>query len=150
LLCQNIFFDDPFESNLTAGLSSLADATVPLIVLVLGANMYSSWKSRSENHVPKRVLWGITGFRLVVAPLVSLAMFYALFQVGMFPSDDPLFAFIMLLEGAMPSAMNLILIHQMLDRGQEQVAFYCGIFCFSFGQSLEASCLFNMCAQFLL
>jgi len=69
---------------------------------------------RSPN-LPARAVAGVSFQRLVVSPLLAVALmagFAALLPPGSL-HDDPLCRFVMLVEGATPSAMNLVLICMM-------------------------------------
>lgn len=51
-------------------------------------------------------------------PLLALAMVEAGKKLGILPTNDPLFIFILLLQGCMPSAQNSVLILQLEKRPQ--------------------------------
>ena len=70
-----------------------------------------------QDPVEKRVL-GTVGFvRLVLMPMASMAIVGALAALGALP-DDPICRLVLLVEGSMPTAQNLVLLMNLNENTQ--------------------------------
>ena len=87
----------------TNALTITGEATVPAVMIGLGATLYNGPNSAS---VGRRLLGGILVLRLVCMPLVGFAVIHAFDRFGWLPAD-PTFRAVMMLEFATPPAINL-------------------------------------------
>jgi len=110
-------------------IGSLANICVPISLLLLGSNLYSTVKTQwararlqSQSSSPKqsilplskRVLFGAVFTRLVVLPVLFFCLTWIISKLGILPAD-PLVTIILVLESCMPSAINLIILAQLQD-----------------------------------
>ena len=91
-----------------AAASMFGDATAPCALLLLGANLASS---EDREKIPAVFLFHFSFAKYVVAPLLS-ALFFMLITKAVSLEVTPVTALIILLEGAMPPGLNLIIICQ--------------------------------------
>lgn len=82
----------------------VGQALIPSMMLVLGGNL-SKGPGKSEMGWQTVVAVAVT--RLVVLPCVGIAVVLGADRAGMLPADDPLFRFVLLLQFAMPTAINV-------------------------------------------
>jgi predicted permease len=117
---QHIFFHEGFIKNsVTSAISSSAGVAVPLILVVLGANLARNTQSSEEEMDPEEKE---IGTRLLVASLISrmllptliMAPILALFAkyVPVSILDDPIFVVVCFLLTGAPSALQLAQICQ--------------------------------------
>jgi predicted permease len=119
-------------------IGSLANICVPVSLLMLGSNLFTTVKgqimrarlqrenngangdsssgSATQSVLPlsKRVLFGAVFGRLAVLPAVCFAFTWLVHKTGILPAD-PLVSVILAVEGCMPSAINLIILAQLQD-----------------------------------
>jgi predicted permease len=111
-------------------IGGLANVCVPVSLLLLGSNLYSTVKTQwarsrlqrdsgpTQNQsilpLPKRVLFGAVFARLVLLPAIFFCITGLFSKVGVLPAD-PLITVILIIEGCMPSAINLIILAQLQD-----------------------------------
>ncbi|GAQ87815.1 putative auxin efflux carrier family protein [Klebsormidium nitens] len=102
---QDVFFGaNAWLKLLTDVISTLAGAMIPCMMLVLGGNL-AEGPTASEMQVPTMV--GIGCVRLVFLPLLGIAVVKCADLLALLPPADPLFRFVLLLQFAMPTAINL-------------------------------------------
>lgn len=121
--------------------NTLAVVCIPVALMLLGSNLYSTVKGqvmrfrmRNEPHstddsddplhsapgsasilpLPKRVLISVVLARLVVLPIICFFISWVVLKIGILPAD-PLIAMVLVIEGCMPSAINLVILAQMQD-----------------------------------
>lgn len=111
-------------------IGSLANVCVPISLLLLGSNLFSTVKTQlarsrlqreeggQENAsilpLKKRVLFGAVFARLALLPIMFFCLTGLFYKVGVLPAD-PLITIILSIEGCMPSAINLIILAQLQD-----------------------------------
>ncbi|EGZ76596.1 auxin efflux carrier [Neurospora tetrasperma FGSC 2509] len=117
---QELFFkDDTFvKTSITSAINSSAGVAVPLILVVLGANLARNTQKRDEVDVEEKEI----GTKLLVASLLSrmllptliMAPILALFAkyVPVSILDDPIFVIVCFLLTGAPSALQLAQICQ--------------------------------------
>ena len=95
----------------------LGKATMPFALIILGGNLANSYgKTRIKFTTGLLVAIG----KYLIAPCVSIIILYLLKKFGC--ELTPMMSFIILLEGFMPPAMNLIVISQFADSNKETMA----------------------------
>ena len=88
----------PLPAGVWRGVTLLADAAIPLILLVLGVQIY-----RSGLRLPTPLNWGAALFKLLVGPLVA-------FAAGRLVGARDLDLAVLTLLGAMPPAVNVLVL----------------------------------------
>ncbi|CAI8588452.1 unnamed protein product [Vicia faba] len=94
----------------------LGNGTIPCITLLLGGNLTQGLKSSS---VKPSTLISIIVTRLFVLPLIGLFIVKAAANFGVLPVD-PLFQYTLVMQYAMPPAMNISTMAQLFDVGNEE------------------------------
>ncbi|KAJ4829953.1 Protein PIN-LIKES 1 [Turnera subulata] len=92
------------------------DATIPTVTLIVGANLLRGLKG---SDIQVSVIVGVIIVRYAVLPLFGIAIVKAAIHFGLAHSD-PLYHFILLLQFALPPAMNIGTITQLFDAGQSE------------------------------
>ncbi|WCJ44774.1 Auxin efflux carrier family protein [Euphorbia peplus] len=116
----------PFIRNLMIGdgplhviqdtTSLLGDAAIPTLTLILGANLL---KGLQGSGMHKSMLLGIVLTRYIALPLIGIVIVKTALRLGFIP-DDPLYQFILLLQFAVPPAMNIGVITQLFGAGETE------------------------------
>uniref|UniRef100_A0A803MHR5 Uncharacterized protein n=1 Tax=Chenopodium quinoa TaxID=63459 RepID=A0A803MHR5_CHEQI len=83
----------------------IGEAAIPARTIILGANLLKGLKGTS---IQLRVILGIVVTRYVILPLLGIFIVKGALLVGLVPSEDKLFVFILLIQYAMPPAMNIV------------------------------------------
>jgi predicted permease len=97
----------------------ISQATVPCALLIIGGNLA---------HGPRPVLltWPTVACagvgRFVIMPLVALAGIMAFRALGVLPVEDKVLYFVLLLQGFVPPAMNLMVMYEVLGRCKKDMA----------------------------
>ncbi|WJX55945.1 hypothetical protein P8452_41657 [Trifolium repens] len=114
---RNLIIGDnaPF-SVIQDTLELLGNGTIPCITLLLGGNLTQGLKSSS---VKPLTLISIIVARLFVLPLIGLFIVKAAASFGFLPVD-PLFQYTLVMQYAMPPAMNISTMAQLFDVGNEE------------------------------
>ena len=110
----------PAEAPLRVVLATadlIGDGVIPCSLLVLGANLAET--PQGQAPLPIRVHLGVTWGRLVLMPLLGCIYVLAVVRLGVVPKDDPMLLLVLMLEAAVPSATNLIVMCQVHERGDE-------------------------------
>ncbi|CAI8617334.1 unnamed protein product [Vicia faba] len=94
----------------------LGNGTIPCITLLLGGNLTQGLKSSS---VKPSTLISIIITRLFVLPVIGLFIVKAAANLGVLPVD-PLFQYTLVMQYAMPPAMNISTMAQLFDVGNEE------------------------------
>ncbi|KAH9305691.1 hypothetical protein KI387_010095, partial [Taxus chinensis] len=81
----------------------LGDGTIPSITLILGGNLT---KGLHSTTVKPSIIIGIILVRYLMLPLVGICIVKSATNLGFVPAD-PLYKFILLIQFALPPAMNL-------------------------------------------
>ncbi|XP_057861984.2 protein PIN-LIKES 7 [Cryptomeria japonica] len=94
----------------------LGDGTIPSITLLLGGNLTKGLQSAT---VKPSIIIGIILVRFLMLPLVGLGVVKAAIYFGAVPAD-PLYRFILLIQFALPPAMNLGTMTQLFGVGESE------------------------------
>ncbi|QCD91218.1 protein PIN-LIKES 7-like [Vigna unguiculata] len=97
-------------------LQLLGNGTIPCITLLLGGNLTQGLKSSTIK--PLTLISIIIG-RLFLLPLIGLFIVKAAANFGLLPVD-PLFQYVLVMQYAMPPAMNISTMAQLFDVGTEE------------------------------
>ncbi|CAJ1930692.1 unnamed protein product [Sphenostylis stenocarpa] len=97
-------------------LQLLGNGTIPCITLLLGGNLTQGLKSSSVK--PLTLISIIIG-RLFLLPLIGLIIVRLAANFGLLPVD-PLFQYVLVMQYAMPPAMNISTMAQLFDVGNEE------------------------------
>lgn len=95
----------------------LGDAAIPALTLIIGANLLKGIKA---SGIELRIVMSIVAVRFIVLPVVGIFIVKGVVDLGLVPSDDKLFVFILLLQYSMPPAMNIGTITQLFGSGQSE------------------------------
>lgn len=102
----------PIHQSIMDGLSLVADASIPVVMLVLGMQLASM--SRRRVNYP---VMGVTSvIRIVASPLIAAAILY-------FMPLDPLIKSVLILQAAMPAAANTTMLALQFDTEPDLVSF---------------------------
>ncbi|KAI6700290.1 hypothetical protein NL676_014614 [Syzygium grande] len=96
--------------------SLLGDAAIPTVTLILGANLLRGLKG-SSLHPP--VVIGILAVRYIALPLLGMVIVRGAVYLGLVQSD-PLYQFVLLLQFALPPAMNIGTMTQLFGAGEAE------------------------------
>jgi predicted permease len=91
-------------SLLQEGLAAVGNTTIPLVLIILGG----SFAARTGASYDRHIVTLAAVIKLVVIPSIALAM-------AVLFSPDRIFAFALILQAAMPAAMNHIVVAQEYD-----------------------------------
>lgn len=97
----------------------LGDAAIPALTLIIGANLFNGLKG---SGIQLRIVMGILVVRYIILPLVGIFIIKGVTDIGLVPSNDKLFVFILLIQYAVPPAMNISTITQLFGAGQSECA----------------------------
>ncbi len=95
----------------------LGKATMPISLIILGGNLLNSY-GKTNIKFSTAFLVGIGKY--LIAPLIALLFLILIKSLGW--EGTPMMSFIILLEGFMPPAMNLVVISQFADTNKENMA----------------------------
>ncbi|MBQ6471654.1 MAG: AEC family transporter, partial [Victivallales bacterium] len=90
-------------------------AVFPCALIVLGANLAE--KLPSGEQLPLRSYGALALGRLVLMPVFGMLYTTLVFWLGWMP-HDPVFLLVMMIEASVPTATNLVLIAQVLHKGE--------------------------------
>ncbi|XP_020539852.1 protein PIN-LIKES 1 isoform X2 [Jatropha curcas] len=96
--------------------SLLGEAAIPTVTLVVGANLLKGLKG-SEVQLP--VVLGIIVVRYVLLPISGVITVKSAVYLGLVKSD-PLYQFVLLLQFALPPAMNIGTMTQLFGTGESE------------------------------
>ncbi|XAR73669.1 hypothetical protein NMG60_11007717 [Bertholletia excelsa] len=94
----------------------LGDGTIPSITLILGGNLTQGL--RSAKLRPSAIITVIC-VRYVLLPVVGIGVVKAAGSLGFLPSD-PLYSYVLMIQFALPPAMNIGTMAQLFDVAQEE------------------------------
>nr|CAB3457825.1 unnamed protein product [Digitaria exilis] len=97
-------------------LQLMGDGTIPCITLILGGNLTQGLR---KSGLKRSVIITIVCIRFVILPLIGIAVVHAAYGVG-FLSQDPLYRYVLMVQFALPPAMNIGTMAQLFDVGQEE------------------------------
>ncbi|KAJ6939946.1 protein PIN-LIKES 1-like [Populus alba x Populus x berolinensis] len=96
--------------------SLLGDGAIPTLNLIMGANLL---KGLRGSGIQKSVIFGIIVVRYIALPLIGIFIVRGALRFGFIP-QDPLYQFILLLQFAVPPAMNMGTITQLFGAGETE------------------------------
>jgi len=99
--------------------SVIGDGVIPCALLVLGANLADT--PSGSGDLPLRTYVGVACGRLLLMPLIGVLYVLALNHFGLLP-EDPMFAFVLMIEAAVPAATNLMVMCQVHGRNETAMA----------------------------
>ncbi|KAL2334141.1 hypothetical protein Fmac_015354 [Flemingia macrophylla] len=85
--------------------SMLGEAAIPTVTLIMGANLLKGLKGTST---PVWTVVGIVAVRYLFLPILGVAVVKGAMHLSLVHSDDALYQFILLLQFALPPAMNIV------------------------------------------
>ncbi|XP_020206378.1 protein PIN-LIKES 7 [Cajanus cajan] len=94
----------------------LGDGTIPCITVLLGGNLTQGMKSSS---IKPLILICIIIARLFLLPVIGFCVVKAAANLGFLPLD-PLFQYVLVMQYALPPAMNISTMAQLFDVGTEE------------------------------
>ena len=95
----------------------LGSATMPLSLIILGGNLANSY---GKTKIKFSTIFFTAIGRYIFVPLIAFLFLFLIRSLGC--KVTPLMAFIILLGGFMPPAMNLVVISQFADINKEKMA----------------------------
>lgn len=98
----------------------IGGAAVPSVALIMGGNVLQGARG-GRARVPAPVLAGVVVVRYVLLPLVGTAVVKGAVHLGLV-QPDPLYHFILLLQYAVPPAMNIGTMTQLFGAGEGECA----------------------------
>ncbi|KAG2698009.1 hypothetical protein I3843_07G130100 [Carya illinoinensis] len=96
--------------------SLLGDGAIPAVTLIVGGNLLKGLKGPG---IQKSLIIGIVVVRYIALPLTGIFIIKGAHQIGLVHSD-PLYQFILLLQYAVPPAMNIGTITQLFGAGESE------------------------------
>lgn len=97
-------------------LELMGNGTIPCITLILGGNLTQGLR---KSTLKRSVIVAIVCIRYVALPLIGIAVVHAAHGVGFLP-HDPLYRYVLMMQFALPPAMNIGTMAQLFDVGQEE------------------------------
>ncbi|KAL6655335.1 hypothetical protein ACP70R_006161 [Stipagrostis hirtigluma subsp. patula] len=95
----------------------IGGAAVPSVTLIMGANLLNG--VRGEASVPPSIIVSVIVVRFVLLPLLGTGLVKGAVRLGLI-RPDPLYQFILLLQYAVPPAMNIGTIMQQFGVGESE------------------------------
>lgn len=97
-------------------LELMGNGTIPCITLILGGNLTQGLR---KSTLERSVIVAIVCIRYVALPVIGIAVVHAARGVGFLP-HDPLYRYVLMMQFALPPAMNIATMAQLFDVGQEE------------------------------
>ncbi|CAN1349093.1 Protein PIN-LIKES 1 [Linum perenne] len=94
----------------------LGEAAIPTVTLVVGANLLEGLKG---SEVRSSVVIGIMAVRYIALPLTGIIIIKSAVHFGLVHTD-PLYQFVLLLQFALPPAMNIGTMSQLFGTGESE------------------------------
>ncbi|KAL7192817.1 hypothetical protein ACSBR2_024605 [Camellia fascicularis] len=94
----------------------LGDGTIPCITLILGGNLTQGLKAGKLKPI---VIVAVICVRYVILPVIGIGVVKAADSLGFLPSD-PLYHYVLMIQFALPPAMNIGTMAQLFDVAQEE------------------------------
>ncbi|XP_024955893.2 protein PIN-LIKES 1-like [Citrus sinensis] len=117
-LIHNLMIGDAAPLHVVEDSASLlGDATIPTVTLIVGGNLLRGLKGSSA--VPLSLIAGIIAIRHLFMPLLGIVIVKAAVNAG-FIHSDPLYQFVLLLQYALPPAMNIGTLTQLFGAGESE------------------------------
>ncbi|XP_051188441.1 protein PIN-LIKES 3 [Lolium perenne] len=95
----------------------IGGGAIPSVTLIMGGNLITGL--RGDVSVPRSVIAGIVAVRFILLPLLGTVLVKAAIRFGVI-QPDPLYQFILLLQYAVPPAMNIGTITQLFGVGKSE------------------------------
>eukprot|EP01087_Luapelamoeba_hula_P022608 TRINITY_DN8153_c0_g1_i2.p1 TRINITY_DN8153_c0_g1~~TRINITY_DN8153_c0_g1_i2.p1 ORF type:complete len:480 (+),score=60.83 TRINITY_DN8153_c0_g1_i2:91-1530(+) len=95
--------------------------SAPTVLVVLGASLGATGPGAVDKNISKWLIGGITVGKVIVMPLIGTAITYAVYHLGLIPKD-PLFAFTLVVQSAVPSASVLVIIAELHQYGNTMMS----------------------------
>ncbi|XP_059434096.1 protein PIN-LIKES 3-like isoform X2 [Corylus avellana] len=108
--------DDAPLRAVYSSVSLIGDAAIPCMTLIIGANLLRGLRG---SGVGPLIILGVIAIRYIIMPLLGIVIVKAANHFGMVDSDS-LFQFTLMLQYALPPAMNVGTISQLLETGQNE------------------------------
>ncbi|KAJ2955487.1 hypothetical protein NQZ79_g8524 [Umbelopsis isabellina] len=114
-----VFFNEngALYSSITATISQLGNACIPMVMITLGAELYTLPRNNSAST--KEMVTAIIILKMVIMPLIGGS---AVLLLRPWIPDDPMLWFVLILLAASPTAINLMTISQMTGRYESETA----------------------------
>ncbi|KAM3710039.1 hypothetical protein ACJW31_02G219500 [Castanea mollissima] len=96
--------------------SFLGEAAIPTLTLILGGNLLKGLKG---SGILQPLIFGIIAVRYIFLPLLGIIIVKSAIRFGLVHSD-PLYQFVLLLQYALPPAMNIGTITQLFGAGKSE------------------------------
>ncbi|OAY61024.1 protein PIN-LIKES 3 [Manihot esculenta] len=96
--------------------SLLGEAAIPTVTLVVGANLLKGLKG---SEVQRSVIIGIIVVRYILLPIFGVVIVKSAVRLGLVQSN-PLYQFVLLLQYALPPAMNIGTMTQLFGTGESE------------------------------
>jgi auxin efflux carrier family protein len=96
--------DGPPLEVVTNALSRLGAAAIPCLMVTLGAALA---RGPGSAHVSARAVIALIAIRLLVLPTLGAAIVLSLRSMDLWSERSPMFTLVLLLQHAMPSALNI-------------------------------------------
>ncbi|KAK8947439.1 hypothetical protein KSP39_PZI006599 [Platanthera zijinensis] len=93
----------------------LGEGAVPLTTLIMGGNLLKGFRKAGMKVI---YIVGVTAVRYVFLPLAGVAIVKGAIHFHILRKPDPLFQFVLLVQYALPPAMNMGVISQLLGIGE--------------------------------
>ncbi|OAY74350.1 putative transporter C5D6.04 [Ananas comosus] len=94
----------------------LGDGAIPTVTLIMGGNLINGLRG---SRVNPSIIIGILVVRYILLPLVGIVIVKGAVRLGLVHAD-PLYQFILLLQYAVPPAMNIGTITQLFGAGESE------------------------------
>lgn len=94
----------------------LGDGAIPAVTLIMGGNLLKGLKG---SGIDKSIIFGIIVVRYAVMPLIGIGVVKGAVRFGLV-HDDLLYQFVLLLQFALPPAMNIGTITQLFGYGETE------------------------------
>ncbi|XP_058220490.1 protein PIN-LIKES 4-like isoform X2 [Rhododendron vialii] len=96
--------------------SLLGDGAIPAVTLILGGNLLRGLKG---SEIQKSIILGVIVARYIALPLMGIVIVKGALRFG-FVHENPLYQFVLLLQFAVPPAMNIGTITQLFGAGESE------------------------------
>ncbi|XP_039120154.1 protein PIN-LIKES 3-like [Dioscorea cayenensis subsp. rotundata] len=96
--------------------SLLGNGAIPTVTLIMGGNLLRGLRGSGTKY---SIIFGVIVVRYVILPLIGVVIVRGAIHMGLVYSD-PLFQFILLLQYAVPPAMNISTITQLFGAGENE------------------------------
>ncbi|KAJ4841313.1 hypothetical protein Tsubulata_025696 [Turnera subulata] len=96
--------------------SLLGQGAIPTLTLIVGSNLL---KGLQGSGMQKSIVFGIVVVRYIALPLTGILIVEGALRLG-FIAPDPLYQFVLLLQFAVPPAMNIGTITQLFGAGETE------------------------------